>query len=51
MPEVYVRIGLKKEECVSIDLDFESIWAPHSLTTFQSILSERLNAVVPSTVF
>lgn len=50
MPEVYVRIGLKKEECVSIDLDFESIWDPHPLTPFQSILSERLKAVISSTV-
>lgn len=33
-----------------MDLDFESIWDPHSLTPFQSILSKRLKAVVSSTV-
>ena len=51
MLEAYVRIGLKKEECVSIDLDLESIWASHSFTAFQSILSERLKAVISSTGF
>ena len=45
-----MRIGLKKEKCVSMDLDFDLIWDPHSLTPFQSILSERLKAVVSSTV-
>lgn len=45
-----MRIGLKKEKCVAMDLDFESIWDPHSLTPFQSILSERLKAAVSSTV-
>ena len=45
-----MRIGLEKEECVSIGSDFESVWAPHSLTPFQSILSERLKAAVSSTV-
>ena len=49
MLEANVRIGLKKEECVSIDLDLKSIWDPHSLTPFQSILSERLKAVISST--
>ena len=44
-----MRIDLKKEKCVAMDLDFESIWDPHSLTPFQSILSERLKAVVSST--
>lgn len=51
MLEACVRIGLKKEECVSIDLDLESIWASHSLTPFQSILSERLKDVISSTAF
>ena len=50
MVEVYVRIGLKKEECVSINLGFESLWDPKSLTPFQSMLSERLTAVASNTV-
>ena len=50
MLEVYVRIGLKKEECVSLDLGFESLWDPKSLTPFQSILSERLTAVASSSI-
>lgn len=50
MLEADVCIGLKKEECVSIDLDLGSIWDPHSLTSFQSILCERLKAVNFSTV-
>lgn len=50
MLEANVRIELTKEECVSIDLDSESIWDSHSLTLFQSILSERFKAIIASTV-
>ena len=50
MLEVYMRIGLKKELYVSIDLEFESIWDPHSLNPFQSILSKRLKVVVSRTI-